>query len=1330
MDPPLEEQASLRWWLSVTEIHETASSMEPQVTSSFCTVYGGASMDYLFENLGPERFQEFCQALLTKEFSNVQCFPVGQPDGGRDAIRYIHSSDDNSTFIVYQVKYARKAQTQSDSHKWLLETVRNEIGKIRKLIPQGAIQYVLLTNVSGTAHLDIGSIDKVANELGSQLGIPTQCWWREDLCRRLDSAWDLKWVYTEVMSGTDMLRALLESGLNVDRERRVSAIQTFIKGQYARDKEVRFKQVELQNNLLDLFIDVPIALPRFASPEDNKSNRLSLYAVAAARTFGRYMDKLGMDARHFVPEIVNEDELVFADGDSHQVGAAAFFLDADIQAQLPQVVLEGAPGQGKSTLAQFVCQAHRLQFLWPHSPETLPRIYRPKSVRIPFKVDLRDLATWLSGRDPFVAQDEETVPEGWYKSLEAFLAALVRNHSGGRSFDVDDLHAVAKASNLLIVLDGFDEVADIAKRLDIVTAVTEGIGRLRVTSNSIQVIITSRPAAFVNSPGFPEDSFVHLQLTSITRKQIDEYAGRWCTARRLQERETVEVKRTLKERLDQPHLRELARNPMQLAILLTLIRSMGASLPDKRTALYDSYVERFFNREAEKSQIVQQHRVILLDIHGYLAWTLQVESEQGQDRGSISSERLKRLLRDYLTAEGRNPDLVDSLFTGMVERVVALVSRVEGTYEFEVQPLREYFAARYLYNTAPYSPAGNPRQGTKTERFAAMAKDFYWLNVARFYAGCYSKGELPSLVDGIKELADTEKYRDINHPRALAAMLLSDWVFTQHQRSLKDVVNLIVGEPGLRYLLTTEIDARRSGTELIIPAACGREEIVTAAISELHQSPRMDRVRVLVNLLSANLSDDQRSEMWVKETTKVQGHDRTRWFTYGRLMNVLQHIQADVLETLVADSPDDPTRLQSLLKSGQFELCESTDSRCQVLVERVLNRASLSIPVEGRHATSALATFANIFNNYGYIGLARFGPGLRSLEGVKMADILRISPADDLKRVVSRKGRGDTRSQLVTVDRCAEVDRIAKNEWLRPASDWATSLHPWENIVKASRAIWGEHWAHYVFATWANSVVSTADFDESCVDLLDNSRPLCDRVAHARTKGADIEWWKRQYESAASELDVMFVTLTQLVWGNINTVLGALNLIETMLDNLSTLNWQILCESLKDREFMTMSQPQRRGDRTLSLPITALPDSLSPRAIAVLARRLPISDVDKVYRRYLSQYDGADVPVLELCQLTALRLVATSRRHWEPHLSVLASTYAQGIVASNALYGEPGGAKRGSISMDAAQVLVRNSERYPLAAIALGEAKCRELCASAIEPVGSVADREGWFSRL
>ena len=48
------------------------------------------------------------------------------------------------------------------------------------------------------------------------------CWWRDDLSRRLDNAWDLKWIYSELMTGPDLIRAVMEQGLSEKREKRAT----------------------------------------------------------------------------------------------------------------------------------------------------------------------------------------------------------------------------------------------------------------------------------------------------------------------------------------------------------------------------------------------------------------------------------------------------------------------------------------------------------------------------------------------------------------------------------------------------------------------------------------------------------------------------------------------------------------------------------------------------------------------------------------------------------------------------------------------------------------------------------------------------------------------------------------------------------------------------------------------------------------------------------------------------------------------------------------------------------------------------------------------------
>jgi hypothetical protein len=730
--------------ISNPALHERSRRKNLQSTE-FCKIHGAAGrqrqisqdltlnslnclilfkiMDYPYENLSPETFQLFCQALLVKDHPGMQCFPVAQPDGGRDAAQYYYNRIATKEFAMFQVKFVRQPQAEKDPHKWIIDIVEEEAPKIKKQIPTGAKMYVLMTNVSGTAHPDVGSIDLVNTTLTKNLGIPAVCWWRNDLSRRLDTAWDLKWAYPALMTGPDLIRLVIEGNLSEGKERRAAVVRAFITNQFNIEQHVKFKQVDLDNRLLDLFIDVPIMAGNGASWK-HQAQRHILYPHSSPEEL--WIENYESELDH---EEADHDRLDYWRRTRNQKPGAASVLLNRSTIDFPLVVLEGAPGQGKSTITQYICQVHRMRLL--NKVDDLQQIsedHRKSAIRLPIKVDLRDFAAWLVRRNPFSAESEELPAGTWEKSLESFLSALIRNQSGGAMFDVSDLHAVIRLSAVLLVLDGLDEVADIKRRTEVVSEISKGAERLKSIAASLQVIVTSRPAAFENSPGLPEQTFFYFSLDSVTQELIDEYAGKWVKARRLGDRDSSDVKRILREKLSQPHMRDLARNPMQLSILLSLIHTRGASLPDRRTALYDSYVELFFNRESEKSNIVRDNRELLIDIHRYLAWTLHVEAEHsdeqsgGRPNGAIEESRLKAVLREYLSSEGRNPELAEMLFTGVIERVVALVSRVQGTYEFEVQPLREYFTARFLHETAPYSPTGNEKSGTRPDRFDAIAR--------------------------------------------------------------------------------------------------------------------------------------------------------------------------------------------------------------------------------------------------------------------------------------------------------------------------------------------------------------------------------------------------------------------------------------------------------------------------------------------------------------------------------------------------------------------------------------------------------------------------------
>ena len=83
-------------------------------------------------------------------------------------------------------------------------------------------------------------------------------------------------------------------------------------------------------------------------------------------------------------------------------------------------VLEGAPGQGKSTVTQFLCQMNRLKLLPSRRSElsSVGPLHASARTRTPFRVDLRDYAAWVSGRHPYAKEGEVVPPEEGQRSLE------------------------------------------------------------------------------------------------------------------------------------------------------------------------------------------------------------------------------------------------------------------------------------------------------------------------------------------------------------------------------------------------------------------------------------------------------------------------------------------------------------------------------------------------------------------------------------------------------------------------------------------------------------------------------------------------------------------------------------------------------------------------------------------------------------------------------------------------------------------------------------------------------------------------------------------------
>ncbi|RYJ43277.1 NACHT domain-containing protein [Flavobacterium beibuense] len=1237
-------------------------------------------MDYFFENLGDERFQELCNTIITKEFIDVQSLPVGQPDGGRDALSYYMNSSKKS-FNVYQVKFVRNPNNIADPHKWLFEILKGEIPKIKNLIPRGAVKYYILTNVKGTSHLDGGSIDKVNKLLEENISIPSLCWWRDDLSRLIEKDPLFKWSFPEILNAQDFMNSALFSQIHENRERREQILRAYLADQYSIDNEVKFKQIDLHNKLFNLFTDVPI-----------KVKKLNVKNKSLRKTLQYFEGNLFRRA-------VSIDEYLYYDN-PETIGAAKFLLHSRIQNEIERILLEGGPGQGKSTISQYISQVHRARLLNKSEDlKFIPEDILQSSIRLPFKIDLRDIASWIERKNPYEADLNNSFFESnWKNSLESFLVSHIIYHSKITEFNTSDLSAIIKQSSILLVFDGFDEIANLSVRKDVVEFINKGINRISENAKSIQVLITSRPAAFSDTIGFEVDLYPHFELTDITTQIIEEYLEKWIKASNLTPREAKDIKKLLKDKLELPHLKELTKSPMQLAIFISLLRTRGESLPNKRTALYDSYIELFFNRESEKNTIIRDYRDLIIDIHQYLAWILHSEAEYLKNSGSISFDNLIKRLKLYLEEEGHKTDIADKLFNVVKERVCALISRVQGTFEFEIQPLREYFCAKYLYETSPYSPPGREKPGTKPERFDAIARSFYWQNVVRFFAGCFDKGELPMLIEKLNELQDDKYLQYTNYPRVLTSQILFDHVFTQYPSLLKKVVEIILN--GMGGLV---IDAPSSNDAIILPDNSGRIELVTECFKQLAMMPKKDYAIELIEIINNNPLDKYR--LWAEKISSFKNDDLTNWFEYGYQLQLTHIIDKEHVINILEESKDINTkykRLQTLINGNGLENVLNDFNLKEQVLEGILDG---KIFVTNRKSGyTVLSQLGEILNPYllGNLFNSDFNGSFKEYVILYLhhkVDPPETNIVDSLDRKVNNFIK--------------QIDSALNSS----TKEFCSSTEPWDLIIESLRDSFGERWNFNVLAVISAGIKSRNDSLSDFANLQDNSKSLVKRIRYARLKSGNIKFWQEVFKDENIKLSLLIF----FSWATDRTIFLLSNDSSNLLKNLSDDDYMDLVSAV---------QKVNNSGKTNSQILLSLlkNNSLSNEFKFMICLRFN----DDRSKKFISEYVNLDSPKLSNYKIIKLdNIISVFLK--KPNLDLLdeiekvyalSDRFSNRHLRSRHYHYE---SKEILIPLEIAEKVMKNPKVYPRIISIICEKTCRLNANKHIKHVGKVAKSNKWF---
>jgi hypothetical protein len=194
----------------------------------------------------------------------------------------------------------------------------------------------------------------------------------------------------------------------------------------------------------------------------------------------------------------------------------------------------------------------------------------------------------------------------------------------------------------------------------------------------------------------------------------------------------------------------------------------------------------------------------------------------------------------------------------------------------------------------------------------------------------------PIVRKSLVELTKEDGYRLVSHPRLLAAMLLSDWVFTQHPKSVREVVTLILDSIGLRYVLSSNSRRLGTGSPLILPKECGREELVAHCFSILKKCPPLDYALDAIDVIRSNAAPDEIVKQWYNETISQDGRGRAQWLHYGLQLGALGKISLADLGTLLSDNVAYFDHAPILFRARRFDYFEMNETNLENAISAIL----------------------------------------------------------------------------------------------------------------------------------------------------------------------------------------------------------------------------------------------------------------------------------------------------------------------------------------------------------------------------------------------------------
>lgn len=364
-----------------------------------------------------------------------------------------------------------------------------------------------------------------------------------------------------------------------------------------------------------------------------------------------------------------------------------------------RVLLVGGPGQGKSTLAQHLVQAHRRLYL--EHADLSGRVegfadalrcdgkerrteHLPSHPRLPVVIELSRFAAWCT-------RHQET-------PAATRLVDYIAHERWRDAIDVTSLTTLLRATPWLLVLDGLDEVPAQHDRALALQSVEPFIDAHSSKENASLVIATTRPQGWSDEFG----GYLPLYLRELMLDESLQYASQVLFARYpTQPRRRERIEERIRSAAEDRAVAQLLRTPLLAAIMAHLIAEEGQA-PRLRWELFQRFYETIYNREVARgttlSPVLAAMRPIVNELHRHAGLVLHaIEERNNGSNAAVSRAWLRMAARRLMEVDDEAAEeeirRVDELIEAVEQRLVLLVEREEGRFSYELRSFQEFMAA-------------------------------------------------------------------------------------------------------------------------------------------------------------------------------------------------------------------------------------------------------------------------------------------------------------------------------------------------------------------------------------------------------------------------------------------------------------------------------------------------------------------------------------------------------------------------------------------------------------------------------------------------------------